>query len=69
MLDSPILQNPSLAQLMPFVTRDHLAKASQGTEDGSLDFLLPVQELNENEGVAEDIDMSFFNSLIQEMPV
>ncbi|CAH0045378.1 unnamed protein product [Clonostachys solani] len=68
-LCSPILQNPSLAQLMPFVTRDHLAKASQGTEDGGLDFLLPIQELNENEGVAEDIDISFFNSFIQEMPV
>ncbi|KAK7229437.1 hypothetical protein V2G26_001607 [Clonostachys chloroleuca] len=69
MLGSPILQNPSLAQLMPFVTRDHLANVSQGAEDGSLDFLLPIQELNENEGVVEDIDISFFNSLIQEMPV
>ncbi|CAH0002442.1 unnamed protein product [Clonostachys byssicola] len=67
--DSTFLQNPCLAQLMPFVTRDHLAKASQGTEDGSLGFLLPIQELNENEGVVEDIDVSFFNSFIQEMPV
>ncbi|VUC25143.1 unnamed protein product [Clonostachys rosea] len=69
MFSNPILQNPSLAQLMPFVTRDHLAKAARRTEDASLDFLLPIQELNEGEGVVEDIDVSFFNSLIQEMPV